>query len=107
MRLGYMRVAGPTPPPALAQQGAAVRSGQLQPALVFVHGYNTSFHKAVAQAAQLRMALRLTGPVVAFSWPSRGSPRLSAYSADATASQQSLDNFYSVLEQLVDAVSRL
>lgn len=42
-------------------------------ALVFVHGYNTSFADALLQTAQLAVDLEIDGAVVLYSWPSRAS----------------------------------
>jgi len=43
-------------------------------ALVFVHGYNVSFEEAARRAGQLKYDLSFPGPVLFFSWPSRGIP---------------------------------
>src|SRR5512140_2223243 len=48
--------------------------------LVFVHGYNFTFDEAALWAAQLRRYLSYTGPIVAYSWPSRGE--LTSYRED-------------------------
>jgi esterase/lipase superfamily enzyme len=45
-------------------------------ALVFLHGFNTSFNNALVRAAQLAYDLQFDGPVVAFSWPSMGGENL-------------------------------
>jgi esterase/lipase superfamily enzyme len=41
-------------------------------ALVFVHGYNTSFNDALLREAQIVWDLQFAGLPVLFSWPSRG-----------------------------------
>ncbi len=41
-------------------------------ALVFIHGFNTSFDNALARAAQIAYDLQFDGPVYLFSWPSKG-----------------------------------
>lgn len=48
--------------------------------LVFVHGYNVTFHDAVLRTAQLAYDLGLDGAPVLYSWPSRAS--LSDYTRD-------------------------
>ncbi len=48
--------------------------------LVFVHGYNFTFDEAALWAAQLRRYLGYAGPIVAYSWPSRGE--LTGYGDD-------------------------
>ena len=40
-------------------------------ALVFVHGYNTSFADALIRTAQLKVDLEIDGAAVVYSWPSR------------------------------------
>lgn len=47
-------------------------SGRGDEALVFVHGYNTSFQDSVFRLAQVVWDLQYKGPAVLFSWPSKG-----------------------------------
>jgi esterase/lipase superfamily enzyme len=42
-------------------------------ALVFIHGYNTSFEGSLRAAANLASVLELDGAAVVYSWPSRGA----------------------------------
>lgn len=49
--------------------------------LLFIHGYNVSFHDGALRAAQLAHDLEFPGQALFFSWPSRGS--LLAYLQDA------------------------
>ena len=49
-------------------------------AVVFLHGYNTSFEQAALRAAQLGFDLGIRGVMAFFSWPSQGS--LTGYIAD-------------------------
>lgn len=65
---------------------AAADGGQSN-ALVFLHGYNTSFEDAAIQAAQIGFDLKVSGATAFFSWPSKGS--LSAYPADEAGIQAS------------------
>ena len=41
-------------------------------ALVFVHGYNVGFDDAIFRTAQIAHDIGFEGPVITFSWPSRG-----------------------------------
>jgi len=50
-------------------------------ALLFIHGYNTSFNDAAIRAAQLGYDLKIRGPVAFFAWPSKGTTF--GYLADA------------------------
>lgn len=49
--------------------------------LLFVHGYNVSFHDGALRAAQLSHDLEFSGQTLYYSWPSRGS--LYGYLTDA------------------------
>lgn len=60
-------------------QGTLAKSGAKE-MLVFVHGYNVSFHDAVLRTAQLAYDLGLDGAPVLYSWPSRAS--LADYTRD-------------------------
>lgn len=42
-------------------------------ALVFIHGYNTSFASALLRTAQLAADLEINGAAVLYSWPSKGN----------------------------------
>jgi esterase/lipase superfamily enzyme len=62
--------------------------------IVFVHGYNTSYQKAVFRVAELSRDGGFTDPVVAFAWPSLGT--VTGYVGDresATYSRDYLENF--------------
>lgn len=63
-------------------------------AVIFVHGYNVSFHDAALRAAQIGFDLSIKGTMAFFSWPSQGS--LGGYIADSAtieASEQDITNF--------------
>ena len=63
-------------------------------AVIFVHGYNVSFHDAALRAAQIGFDLSVKGTMAFFSWPSQGS--LGGYMADSAtieASEQDITNF--------------
>ncbi len=56
-------------------------------ALVFIHGYNVSFHDAAIRAAQLGCDLNISGAMAFYSWPSRGT--VEGYFADESTVQAS------------------
>lgn len=63
-------------------------------ALVYVHGYRTSFEDAVIRAAQMGFDLKVNGVTALFSWPSQGS--LFSYvpdEASVAASEPFLEEF--------------
>jgi esterase/lipase superfamily enzyme len=63
-------------------------------AVIFVHGYNVSFHDAALRAAQIGVDLSIKGTMAFFSWPSQGSLRgYIADSATIEASEQDITDF--------------
>ena len=68
-------------------------------ALVFVHGYNVSFADAAVHAAQLAYDLNFTGPVLLYSWPSKGS--VLDYPADGDAARRAVPYFQEFLRRLL------
>ncbi|MBC7894806.1 MAG: alpha/beta hydrolase [Cytophagaceae bacterium] len=84
------------------------------PILVYVHGFGTSFEEVTEHAAELRRRGSFTGPLVVFSWPSRGSgvswptlkyPLSTAYRRDRSQAQESISDFVSLLRDLVSRYS--
>jgi esterase/lipase superfamily enzyme len=65
--------------------------------LIYIHGYNTTFHDGAIRAAQIGFDLKI--PLTAFySWPSQGDFKLSAYLKDAdkvAASERYIAEFIS------------
>lgn len=70
-------------------------------ALVFLHGYHTSFEKAARRTAQLKADLQHAGPAAFFSWPS--ADQFLAYASDKAAIEGSET---SIRDFLVDFVRR-
>ena len=68
-------------------------------ALVYVHGFATSFSAALMRTAQLKYDLAFKGPVVLFSWPSKGSHL--AYPADAANADWSQPQLEAFLTELM------
>lgn len=63
-------------------------------AVVFIHGYNTSFQEAALRTAQIGFDLGVSGAMAFFSWPSRGRKR--SYLSDIesiSASAQDITDF--------------
>jgi esterase/lipase superfamily enzyme len=67
-------------------------------AFVFVHGYNVRFDDALFRAAQLAHDIEFDGPVVAYSWPSRGS--MFDYKHDADMVKVSRDGLLETLQRV-------
>ena len=57
-------------------------------ALVFVHGFNTSFEYALYRTAQIAYDIKFDGAPMLYSWPSMGSLTLHDYSHDRESSGQ-------------------
>ena len=55
--------------------------------MVYLHGYNTTFHEAAIRAAQIGFDLKIPGEMAFFSWPSRGT--LDGYTADEASIEAS------------------
>lgn len=64
-------------------------AGEQPHGLVYLHGYNVSFHDAAIRAAQIGFDLKVSGATAFFSWPSQG--RLRGYPADAASIEASED----------------
>lgn len=84
------------------QQRAAIFKNQ---ALVFVHGYNTSFYGALKRATQLSFDLQFDGILIPFSWPSQAT--ITGYLTDGEMSQNSVDALVSFLDTLRDRAPEL
>lgn len=67
-------------------------------ALVFVHGFNTSFEDALYRNAQIVWDLKFKGAAVLFSWASRGAIRDYVYDRDSAST--AVKPFIEVLELL-------
>lgn len=67
-------------------------------ALVFVHGYNTSFQESLFRLVQISADSDISGTPVLFSWPSRG--HFLSYLADRDSSNFSRDEFAQTLTDL-------
>jgi esterase/lipase superfamily enzyme len=71
-------------------------------ALVFVHGFNTSFEHALYRTAQIAYDIKFDGAPFLYSWPSKGSLSSSDYSYDRESSGAAEP----YLRQFLETVSR-
>lgn len=69
-------------------------------AIIFVHGYNTSFQDAVKRATQISFDLDFTGAMLLFSWPS--AETLASYASDKRQAEAAS----AFLLQFLDAVAK-
>lgn len=79
----------------LAQVDARLSLAHRRDVLVYVHGANSSFERAAAQAAQLQHYLGNDAVVVLFAWPSAGS--LLRYLRDVASARHSEPEFARLL----------
>lgn len=70
-------------------------------AIVFVHGFNTSFQFAVFRTAQIAYDLKFDGAPFLYSWPSKGQLGLSDYSYDRESAGAAEPYFREFLELVV------
>jgi esterase/lipase superfamily enzyme len=74
-------------------------------ALIFVHGFNTTFDQSLLRMAQIVWDLQFRGLPIAFSWPSYGDEHgeisaITHYPYDLTSALDSRDAFLHLLELL-------
>src|ERR1700739_3196008 len=65
--------------------------------LIFIHGFDNSFEGVTQAAAKLGFDLKFDGPVIAYSWPSKGQPTPIAYSYDGEQSYWSRKHLANLL----------
>ncbi|MCI4645204.1 MAG: alpha/beta hydrolase [Hyphomonadaceae bacterium] len=75
---------------------ADMASSSRKEALVFIHGYNTSFAGALMRAGQLSVDLNIDGATLLYSWPSKAS--FMSYVVDRN---QVIDPFLEDLKDLI------
>ena len=82
-------------------------------AVLYVHGYATSFRRGILQAAEIAHRERLRGPMIVFSWPAHRTfaswPSFGAlisgiYRDDALSAARSEESFRSALAVVTSAV---
>lgn len=77
-----------------------ISASRRKEALIFIHGYNTSFAGAMMRAGQLSVDLDIDGATVLYSWPSKAS--LMSYVVDRN---QVIDPFLEELKTLIMRVA--
>jgi esterase/lipase superfamily enzyme len=75
-----------------------IREKNAKSALVFVHGFNTTFEDALYRNAQIVWDLQYNGLSVLFTWASRGD--VSDYIYDKESAYQARDDFITLLRKL-------
>jgi esterase/lipase superfamily enzyme len=82
-----------------AALGHAFEAASPQRVLIYIHGYYTTFRAAAADAIAIERGLLFSGPVIAYSWPSKVTSRL-AYLKDETNASWSLVHFRALLTSI-------
>ena len=80
---------------AVAGKPAAERE-----AVVFIHGYNTSYSESIYRLAQIKHDFKVKGLAIDYSWPSAAKTQYYVYDRDSIA--LSRDGLQSLLEDLAD-----
>ena len=75
-----------------------LRSDPARSAIVFVHGFNTTFDQACLRFAQISWDLQFRGPKVLFAWPSYGGALSYLYDRDSAISSR--EHFLTLVEML-------
>lgn len=70
----------------LVQERLAASKDYKDHALIFIHGYNTTFEYAIYRSAQISYDLKFDGASFAYSWPSGGG--LASYTYDRESAAQ-------------------
>ena len=89
---------GPDADAFFAHVDALLGRGGNRDILIYVHGANTNFERAAAQAAQFQHFLGRDSVVMVFAWPSAGS--LLRYRRDVATARRTESTFARLLEQL-------
>ena len=89
---------GPDAEAFFAHVDELIRQGSSRDVLIYVHGANTNFERAAAQAAQFQHFLGRDAVVMVFAWPSAG--RLLSYRRDVATARRTEPTFARLLEQL-------
>lgn len=68
-------------------------------AMIFIHGFNTSFEEAARRCGQITYDIPFSGITGFFSWPSSG--RVTDYARDVERAEASISNLASFIENVV------
>ncbi len=85
----------------LVRKRLAESSAYENHALVFVHGFNTSFEFAVFRTAQMAYDLKFDGAPFVYSWPSKGAFGVQDYSYDRESAGAAEPYFREFLELVI------
>jgi esterase/lipase superfamily enzyme len=77
-----------------------IDQSERQEALVFIHGYNVGFDKAVRRTAQIALDLRFDGAPICYTWPSKEA--IPAYTHDEANVEWTVSHLERFLTQLVE-----
>ncbi len=83
-----------------SEVGKALRAVNSGDALLFIHGFNTSFADACRRAAQMAYDLKFSGPVFLYSWPSRD--QFLRYGMDEDSAIWTTAHFVDFLKQILN-----
>lgn len=75
-----------------------LKSTSSSDALIFIHGYNVSFHESVKRTAQIALDINFKGTAIAYSWPSAGT--LDGYFADEDSVRSTVPHLVGFLKKV-------
>jgi esterase/lipase superfamily enzyme len=79
---------------------ARLKETESKAALIFIHGFGTSFDEAIRHAAQIGYDLQFAGLVTAFSWCSEAKRQIRSYAADISNARLSVERLIKFLHFL-------
>jgi esterase/lipase superfamily enzyme len=87
----------------MAALRARVSATGINTVFIYIHGYYTTFESGVKDAQTVSKALGIKGPVIAYSWPSKVTSRLT-YVNDESNEEWSLPHFTDLIAEIQDAI---
>jgi esterase/lipase superfamily enzyme len=91
----------------MSRVSSRISASPKREALVFIHGFNTTFEYATRRVAQVAADLGFNGAPIVFSWPSAGSGSPLAYQRDGRNADLSGEVLYQFLQDLMGATSEI
>lgn len=85
---------------AAVNRAVVGKSALEREAVVFIHGYNTSYSESIYRLAQIKHDFKVSGLAIDYSWPSAAKTQYYIYDRDSVT--LSRDGLQSLLELLAD-----
>lgn len=82
----------------------AIETQSHEPVLLFVHGYNTTFERALRISTKLTHDIHHSGPTLLYSWPSQ--EKIARYSADENSIEWVMPELATFIDDLLTNTKR-